>query len=355
VCDVKHPRQLMRNRVISLITLSLLGLGTVSLTRAYLLRNHGASQGGLVADRRVVRLSGANREEQEDLASFNLSNQGRRTLVIERVSSTCTCVAVGDVAGVRIEPGQSYRLDFRVRLPPVGISTTNVDIYHSGDPNPLALRIEAVGSRALPVIKAIHNGSPTFIALRSPGETSEVVIATREVIGSQHWLTALTCDLDAVKIVPGDVIESVQESSGFIDREYHYGITWHALPTAPEFRGQIQAMTSRNEELFIPVGSVTGSLADLRPFSPTVVLLGLDRRSETILFKPDSGVWSISDKATLPSWLVADWHLVDGRRRLIISLREQHVVSAAKHTLLLVNHEGRTAGIEILCRLSPDP
>jgi hypothetical protein len=342
------PADRSLKKLIGLVSLALLGIATTALTQFYIKTVDSASQARLVADQQIIRLIPTESEQREQVAIFLLTNQGRKAVTLEKVTSTCTCVAIDNIAQTVIQPGEAFSLEFRVTLPDYGTSTTFIDVAYSTSKVPLRLQVEAVGSHRLPVISEIRNGSPVFLALRSPGEQVEIEIETLEALDSQAWLSELVCDLAAVKVTSGAVEESIQEDQGLIERVYHYTISWHSLPSTTEFAGNLRVKTQFGEEPTKDVGIVKGRLADSRPFSPTVVLLSRDHLSETVLFKAGSGRWNISDAVPLPPWVVANWQITDGDPQLVISVADHFLDRNDTHTLVLENDQGRVSELKIV-------
>jgi hypothetical protein len=332
--------------VISALAASMIG-GAVSY---FSMRGGRGRDLGLIPEPKVARVIRTDPGQSHELVTFLLVNRNRKRVILHNVSTSCSCVSTTDVDGVEIAPGGRRQLTFRVALPEYGRSATRIDVYHSGEPRPVELWVEAEGRRSLPVVKAVRNSSLTFLPLHSPAESALIVVQTLEIAGTQPWLTGLACDLGEVIIRQEGMTEQGREDNDAVEREYTYRVSWRELPKAFEFSGAVLGNTRIQGEPALKIGRVSGYLMSRRPFSPTVVRLDPDQRPrEVVLFEAESGLWKVAAGASLPPWLALDWSS-EGEQELTVRLRDQQSVRSGHWALPLVNDRGWKAELEIILR-----
>lgn len=285
------------------------------------LRGPGKPARALIAEQPLVRIESGAPEDREAVGTFRLINRSRKPVTIGEIVPSCSCVDLKPATGVVIAPGGSHELAFEVGVPEAGVRTARINVYHDAGPDFVELRLMVAGRRALPIQKAIRNSSPSFYGLSSPAESVEVVVETREEIGSEPWLAGLQCELAEVEINQASLGEQRNDEMGLVERVYTYRVGWAELPEAPSFEGTLWLHSSRPGEEPTNIGRVAGTLANRRLFSPTTVLLAPGRRArEVVLFAPGTGHWELNDPAQVPSWLVTRWEVEGDERKLVLEL-----------------------------------
>ncbi len=288
----------------------------------------------------VARVS-AKEKGQEQPVEFALTNRGRKPITIRGVSSNCGCVAVGAYEGTVLAPGETLALRFLVRVPEYGVSRTRLEVIHDRDSTPVEMYVEAAGSQALPVVREIRNGSPTFLALRPGQDDERITIRTYEPLGSGPWITEMTSELDAVSVELVDRHDEDRPEAGLIERVYTYRVSWKRLPATTEFSGKLWAVPSVAGATPIRVGTISGRLASRRPFSPSMArLVPGEHPREIVLFDTDAGTWAIPHGVRLPDWLEAEWLAGGAAQRLALKLRDSTKVRGGTFELPLEDGQG---------------
>jgi len=190
---------------------------------------------------------------------FHLVNDSTRQITLQWVETSCNCAVVDDVAGAKIPPGDTYRFSVTASLPRYGLSRSDLRVFYNPSQRPLVLHVEAAGERGMPAIERIANGSPLFLDLQSVDDHDDVVVTTKEEIGSRRWLSGLTCDIPGFESRTVTVEEDPQPSLGLVERGYRFRVGWKHLPRIDDFKAKLFANpVDGGEGLY--VGLVSGNV-----------------------------------------------------------------------------------------------
>jgi Protein of unknown function (DUF1573) len=228
-------------------------LGTSTLHRSL----RGNSKQALRAVKDTVRVSSTDPSVKDGVGVFHLLNDSSKPITVDRIEASCTCTVVDARDRIVVQPGSQYRLQFTMLFPAFGIISSNVKIYYDNLPTPLVLRAEATGLHGLPVIHKVTNDSLAFFDLRSVDDRREILVTTRERVGSALWLDQLESDIPEIECKRIAVKEASLRAADYIEREYIFRIGWRRLPVAKDFRGKIFTRVDKGKKRL--VASVSGN------------------------------------------------------------------------------------------------
>jgi len=310
----------------------------------------------LVADNAVVQVDGRKAQAGKVPVVFRLRNVGRSPVRIERLTSSCICLAARDIVGQEMRPGESSDLEVMVSLPGMGRASQHLSVYHKDSEVPLVLRVEMEGQDSLPVLMHIRNPSPTFEELSGPGSAQVVSIFTREELPSEPWIKTIVCENPDVVVSRTGILELENPKARLVEREYQFSIGWLQMPSTSECYAPLALETDSGEHGRQHIGTVSARRAEARLFSPTLVRLhDGEKEYDIVLFRSilESGDWKLADDVQLPAWLNTVWEDSGNQRRLVLRLRTDTALDTETQFLLpLENAKGFKANLEIVAHPS---
>ncbi len=294
-----------------------------------------------------ISVGGPTSATTTEVVHISLYNHSRRDVVLKSVLTSCTCVSTEPIRDLPIPAQTAKVLEFRVNLPDSGTTSTEIACHLDCDLQPLRCRVFASGRQALPLLRSIRNGNPTFLALATVAEPAKtVIIETRERKGSALWISRLVCELPDVEIEPRDAEERGHDGDDFLDRTYSFDVRWKRIPDSPEFAGKLTATTSGGGE--IAVGHLRGSRVSEVTLSPSIARLSPNRRSETVFILPASQAWALNSEVEIPDWLQVESVASDRGPCLQLSVRKGAVPVAQSVILRINSDQGLHAELKII-------
>lgn len=130
------------------------------------------------ASQRVV----ASPNQGKIIATYRVTNRGRRDLVLGDVRTTCGC-SVASVQPKILKPGRSGTITIKGDPPRVGSKTVFAHIAtNAPPPGELTIKLTMIGTAPIPYV-AVSSGPVRFGIIRSDSPPETIRIETRERSG----------------------------------------------------------------------------------------------------------------------------------------------------------------------------